>query len=653
MNFSRSCLPSIFLFIAATVAVRAATTISLPDLLAIELPDPGQSNILGSAAPMSNLLASATTTNGLIVTCDRANYLFPPGGTRTIWTAWTGEPQLSPVAAAKTNYVFVFRHGQTPIGASGDPYATAGNHGTSIARDASGALHVAWLDTGWNIDGTARGNTIRYRRGTQDPDTGIVTWNIPVDVSSGTTEWYSYVKLSATSNAVHFAWPGRTAGGSSDQNNGLVHYRRLVHSGGTWQFDPIQILTNVYGGNRDNGLDIAAFSDSEVHVLTRHRIYAYTTNAAVSNTWVAETLTPPSGLLGEKYPALAVDSRGDVHVAYTALFRTPGDGLGDYNNYWKVWYMHRKRPGNSQTWVESHDINAQWPEWQDPGPGTSGSVTDVVGDWMDIACDSDNTVHIGWHGTAVSHYAGKDDAWYSCRPVTREGDTNGWTRPQRLHRHEDDPSGNGLEYSWTPSFCCADRGGVVIPVIMYKALGLVEADDPPNSYQYYNDMDSLARVLQHGRFADGGTPLALSQAAAAGEGIAAWWPNASRKVYFDANGRAWLDILTSMDCSWVFNPTYNYYYDDGIRTYVVHQRVDVSAFMPSDITVAELRPGSQYALTWNGPTNKIYRIQTATSLTNDFTDLLITTSPSLFKWNSQTATVDQAEQRFFQVMADP
>jgi hypothetical protein len=568
--------------IASIPAARAATTITLPDILAIELPTAGQSSINANAEPIASLLAAATA-GGLQVTNDKSEaapaFSFPLGGTLVTWTAWAGVPHASTVSATYSTYVFVFRNGQTPIGVSGDDYALAGNHGSSIARDSSGALHVAWLDDGANPDGSLRAYRIWYRRGIQDPNTGTVSWTSPVDVANGTSTWFSFVKIAASANAVHFAWGGN----ANNSTVSPINYRRLVHSGSNWTFEPIQVLSGLTGVNHDNGPCIAAYSDNEVHIVTRNLLYAYNMSVGLpASSWVVEQLPQPSGMLSSKYPAVAVDSRGDVHVAYTAMFRDPSiSGSGNYNAYAKVWYLHRKRPGGTIKWVEAFDVNANFPEWQDPGPGLPElTPTDVAADWMDIACDDQDSVHIGWHGTAVSHAWGHDDAFCTRRVLANDGNALGFERPQRLHRHEDDPV-NGFQYSWTPSFCTGSNG-LCIPVIQYKSLGMVDPNDLSNSFQIYDDMDAIARVLQNGQFIDGGNYVPLSQVAINRENIASVWPSASRRVWPDAAGHLWLDVVQGMDCSLVFNPA-----NIGVvlnnqnflnRTYIVYQHTDLAPY---------------------------------------------------------------------------
>ena len=575
----------------ATTGAMAIT--GLPQVLTVEMPADGMTTIRTAAAPLSNLLASATA-GSYPVTYTPTND-FSLGRNWVTWTAWAGTPDASAVMSRQSQEVFVFPHGQTVLAVTENDYATAGNHGTSMTRDPAGNIHVAWYQ---QVDDVY---TVLYQRGTQDRVTGAITWTTPVDVANGGAQWGSYVKLAATSNAVHFTW----ANGS-----GTANYRRLVNNSGTWTFDPIQVLTGVHGWHRDNGADIAAFNDNEVHIVTPAFDYAYTTNAADSHAWVIENMPWPPGMQQYKYPAVAVDSRGDVHVVFTAVIRTP-NGVTSFNNYWQVWYEHRKRPGSATNWVESFDTNAQWPEWQDPGPGTNGVSNDALGDWMDIACDNDDTIYIGGHGVAISsRQCSRDDAFILRRTAAHDGDPFGFERPQRLHHHEDDTT-NGLQYSWTPSFCCANTNGIVLPVIMYKALGAVNVFNPDDSFEYYNDMDSIARVLQDGQFIDGGAPVSLSQVALAGTKIGTWWPDAARKVYWDANGRAWLDVLQSMDASWLYRDGYvagNADYT-GIKTFVVFQQKEVTGFMPPTViaqpadVIVGVGQTTTFSVAATGPTN--------------------------------------------------
>ncbi len=190
---------------------------------------------------------------------------------------------------------------------NGPAYATAGNHGSNVVRDADGGIHAAWRD---------QSSTVMYRYGTQDATTGFISWSGPaIDISDGTASSRCYVSLAATANAVHFAWRG---------SGNEVRYRRLARNGGGWSFDPVR-ATGADGDSNDNGPDIAAYTDDEVHVLSRDLDYAYTRDGGA--TWTSENLYSrmPAGTSGIKYPALTVDPRGHVHFLVTTQFR---------GNYW-------------------------------------------------------------------------------------------------------------------------------------------------------------------------------------------------------------------------------------------------------------------------------------------------------------------------------
>ena len=103
----------------------------------------------------------------------------PLGATQVTWTAWTGAPGVGQPAATQQAWIYVFPFGQTPAGISGRHDATAGNHSAKIVRDASGRVHVAWLDAAR----PGKGTSILYRSGVQDPATGRFAWDTPVSAS--------------------------------------------------------------------------------------------------------------------------------------------------------------------------------------------------------------------------------------------------------------------------------------------------------------------------------------------------------------------------------------------------------------------------------------------------------------------------------------
>lgn len=516
MTGNRRASPASIQFFVGLVLlpfIGNAQTIDLPDLLAIEAPKQASVLPLDDAAVRQLLLEQASAGSAaLSISVSGSGNELIVGPNEVTWTA---EEPPGNVVATRTEYVYLLRHGQTPVATSrgsvenGPGYSTAGNHGANVVRDSDGGIHMAWRD---------KAPAVMYRSGTQDPDTGVITWNGPaIDISDGTAVRRCFVALAASDNAVHFAWRG---------TDNKVHYRRLRRDGGGWSFEPVRV-TGADGNSHDNGPDIAAYSDDEVHVLSRYMEYAYSRDGGLS--WNAEDLSGrlPAGYSDIKYPALTVDPRGDVHFLVTTQFR---------DNYWPLWYMHRERPtaGGPGAWLEAHDPFADKPEWQDPGAG----APDLFLDWVDIEADDAGGLHIGWHGTFFSGAYADDDAFYATRAFSGDGNPAAWADPVALLRH--DPGTRLVSFS--PSIVTDSASNSIFTVIMTKALGEAPLDS-------YNDLDSALRILRDGDFIDGalrGTERYIRLSDAATWPMSTWWPTAAPRLFRHPSGRVWLDVLQSM-----------------------------------------------------------------------------------------------------------
>ncbi len=513
-------------------------TIDLPDTLAIEAP-PQTSQLALDDSLVTQLLIDQASAGTATLS------ISAPGGELQLGpnlVTWTAEEPPGNVVASREEFVYLLHHGQTPVATARGPiskgpaYSTAGNHGTNVVRDDTGGIHVAWRDAG---------PSVMYRSGIQDPASGVITWNGPaLDISDGTATSRSYVAMAASANAVHFAWRD-----GSDR----VRYRRLMRNGVSWVFDPVR-TTGAFGDSSDNGPDIAAFDDDEVHVLSRYMEYAYTRDGGLN--WSAEDLNSrlPTGHIGIKYPALAVDHRGHVHMIVTTKFR---------DNYWTLWYMHRDRPaaGGPGAWLEEHNPFAAKPAWQDPGAGGPA----LLMDWADIEADDTGNLHIGWHGTFYSGAFGQDDAQYAMRDFGDDGDALAWQDPVALMRH---PVGT-FKYSFTPSLGFDGATDTVFAVIMMKALGQAPFDS-------YDDLDSGFRILRDGSGIDGAYLnsdgyIPLSDAAT--WPASTWWPTTAPRLYRHPTGQIWLDVLQSMDD---LDPGEDF-------ALIVHQRYDLTAILNSPV----------------------------------------------------------------------
>jgi len=503
-------LSGLLLFVGGAMPLR--DEIVLPEMLAIELPKPQMTEIAPTEAPLQELLESAKA-GAFKVTHDRVKPL-PIGGTQVTWTAWDGAPGQSRARATKSAYVYVLPFGQTPIGVSGNDHATAGNQGAKVVRDAAGKIHAAWLDAAR----PGQGYRILYRRGLQDSSSGTVTWETgAIPVSDGRSEsWGSYVAIEASENAIHFIWSTPEA----------ARYRRLLLTGTEWKFEPIR-NTRAAGEWHDNGPDIAVRGDNEIHILTPTGNYAVSKNGGL--TWVVEKLPiPPGNQL--KGPSLAIDSFGNAHFAFIAQVRNAQNWSYSKPNrgYWELRYVRRQAGGD---WLDAQNVLASFPAWNDPK-----NDWDILSDWPHIAVDKSNNIHLAWHGTVNTHIFGNDEAFYMRRPATADGRWGNWDPPRSLHPLN---PAKGEYYSFAPSITFDESGDLAIAVVFF---------DTTDGEQL---LDYDARVLRSGNVE--AAPIVLSRLArmtSAGgkrqEALRSWFPIAAPRLFRHANGRVWLDVLTTV-----------------------------------------------------------------------------------------------------------
>lgn len=519
----------------AQAQAAASPKIALPEMLAIELPEPAMTSIAPSASPLKELLESAVATAaGLQVTHDVRAPL-PLGGTQVTWTSWSAAPGASEVVATRQAWVYVFPFGQTPAGVTGRHNATAGNHSSKIARDGSGRVHVTWLDAAR----PGRPNAVLYRSGVQDPATGRFAWDTPVSRLTDSSEPAGFVSMEASPNAVHFAWAAQ----------GTTFYRRVLRVGGEWRLEPIR-NTRAGGSAYDNGSDLAVRGDDEIHVLTYDGQYALSANGGKS--WRVEQVPWPAG--EKKNPALAVDPMGNAHVVFTLKVRVPTEWKSGQPNgaYWQLRYVRRQAQGG---WADALDTLGVFPEWRD-----QGMSRDVLADWPDIAADRHGNLHMGFHGTATSGRYGRDEAFYVRRPAVGPGAWGPWERPVSLHPMH---ASTRHSHSFAPSLAVDPESDAVVAVVFFELLDL-----PREVF------DSDAVILRGGRLV--GSPIALSRAAQTAlqasrprDALSTWFPSAAPRLYRQADGRVWLDVLSVAE-----TPERH-----GSPQYVIYQRYELTKLL--------------------------------------------------------------------------
>lgn len=525
-------------------ANQNSVNVMVPENLGLEMPA-GQTSISITEDPLKALLEQAAPDpdSGEVVTVEAADGSttdFPIGPTEVIWRAWSGEAGTSDVVGLTRSFVYVFQHGQVPVDVTYDTHSTSGNHGANIVRTPDGTIHMAWLATYKGAGGNYC--QIVYCRAEQDSSGEITVTNGPVyfgnDGGGKKDSWKSYVAVSATDTAVHFCWQGVS---------NHLYYRRLFKDGDSWTWDDIED-TGADGDSSDNGPDIDAFSDTAVFMITRDLEYAECQDVSASPpVWTVEDLAGSleSEIVDIKYPSIAVDpDNGDAHVVFTAKL---------HNNYYTLWY--KRKNVSSGNWVESYNALGSAP-WNDPG---DAGTWRTVADWVEVVTDSSGTLHLGWHGTALTGGWGQDDTFYMRRTkpfLDNEDNPIGWESPFNLQAED----GDG-KYSWCPSLCVdvnADRS-IALPVIMMKTRGI-------GGHENYGDIDTVMRLTRDGVLMDGGRVngdqvIMLSDVASWQWPATVWYPTTSPILHEDGQGRRWLDVL------------HNVRTQDGTgKYYVVYQR---------------------------------------------------------------------------------
>jgi hypothetical protein len=484
--------------------------IALPDLRAIELPAGPATTIGPDASPLRDLLASATLP-GHAVTHDVTAPL-PIGPSRVSWTAWRGAPGAGAMETGRQAWVYVLPPGHAPVGISGKHNATSANHAPHVVRDATGGLHVVWLDGGRPREAPR----VLYRRGRTDARTGAVTWETEAQAMNepGVEAAAGFAALAASEGAIHIAW----------QAAGTVRYRRLVRDGSGWRPEPVR-NTGARGAALDSGPALAVRGDDEIHVASTGGYYALSRSGG--SRWSMEPVPKPGP--GEtKNPALAVDRAGHAHVVFVYKVRNARGGDAPSRpsgGYWQLRYVRRPAGGG---WADAHDVLGHAPEWAD-----AGMERDILSDWPDLAVDDAGHLHVAWHGTARTHIYGRDEAYYVRRPATGPGAWGPWEPPQTLHRVD---AARRESYSYAPSLAIGEDG-VVVATVFFAPAGLPE-----------EVFDADLVVLRDGRPTGQRLDLVPTARAARAESrpadaVGTWFPSIARCLHRDGQGRTWLDVL--------------------------------------------------------------------------------------------------------------
>lgn len=518
-----SAVVGTLLAIATGVHAADAPEITLPDVIAVELPK-GVSQIGPGDSPLRELLNSAH--DGTKKISFDLQHKVGVGPVKVTWSAWTGAIGTGKPAATRTERIFIFPFGMTPVGVSGDENATAGNNAVHIARDGNSRVHMIWQDGG--RPGGRTGPV--YRRASIGRDGSIKFDTDPVYVADdGPSDWNAYPSLAILGPNVQLVWQGA----------GTIHTRRVsLGSNGGEEMGPV-VDTHAKSEGRDVGPSVAFDDKGGLHIATPSGTYAY---SADGKNWKVENFPVPQGE-SVKTQSITVDPAGIVHIAFSAPVARDAPKSGDAGGYWQLRTVDRTPDGK---WINEADALANMPGWSEPKPGTG----DILADWARIAADRQGGLHLTWHGTVFTHKYANDASFYSFKKAG-----GSWSAPVRLL-----PAAPGISFSYAPSLSL--DGDRALVLTFYE---MVAGADSPG-------FDSRLIPLRNGRV--DGPVLPVTQFVSAA--IAAKHPDMSMGPRFPgagptpwrtADGRAGVDILALIQSP--FKP-------DG-PSIVIYERLDVTA----------------------------------------------------------------------------
>jgi hypothetical protein len=507
-----------------TPATRKAE-ISVPEPLAVEL----LADEVSPSDPSLKALLDRAASDGRKVT-----YELPQptrlGSQRIIFTAWEGAPRTSAVAATRVATLFIVPRGTTPVGLSGEDHATAGNNATKIARDSAGRVHMVWIDAGR----TGGGTKVLYRRATVTPD-GTVHWETDaIRVDDAKSEaWNAYPGLAVSEDTVHVVW----------QAQGTARYRQMHLEGTAGDWGPIRD-TGAISDGRDIGPAIAA-EKGLIYIATPQAVDAVSRDAGA--TWKTEQIPLPKGQKA-KSVSVALDRSGNAHFAISAVVHGPTLASKEKasNGYWELRYIRRNLAG---AWSDARNVLAAAPGWAEPR-----GDDDVLADWVRLAADDSDNLHLTWHGTAETRIYANDHAYYARRGASGGGWQSAWEAPISLLPAN---TVKNSRFSFAPSLALDRETAVVVP--FYDVW----------DGEKFRGFDAVARIIAKGKLE--GKPVQLAQwvgrsidAGTLDTALSAEFPAAAPRLYHDPEGRLWLDLLETL------SP------EDGPKL-IVYQRVDMTA----------------------------------------------------------------------------
>ncbi|OLS29523.1 MAG: hypothetical protein HeimAB125_22230 [Candidatus Heimdallarchaeota archaeon AB_125] len=259
----------------------------------------------------------------------------------------------------------------------------------SLAVDSAGNIHIAWE--------FFNGNTwyaIHYKRW----NSSTSSWTTPEIVSTeGTTAVYNPSLAVDSSDNIHVAWEDYTnyAGAGTDYD---IFYKCWISSTSSWT--TTEVVSTESTGNSVNP-SLAVDSSDNIHVAWDDSTN-YTNCGADADIfykhWISSTSSwtttevVSTESTGHSYrPSLAVDSAGNIHVAWEDSTNYTNCGT-DYDIFYKCW------DASTSSWTITEVVSTE---------STDGS------NYPSLIIDSNFRIHVAWRDQTNYTNCGTDwDIFY-------------------------------------------------------------------------------------------------------------------------------------------------------------------------------------------------------------------------------------------------
>ncbi len=308
-------------------------------------------------------------TTEVVSTESTANSIFPslaPDSAGNIHIAWWDQTDY---AGAGTEFDIFYKRwdASTSTWTTTEVVSTEStghsNH-PSLAVDAAGNVHIAWGDqTAYAGAGTDW--DIFYKRW----DTSTSTWTTTEVVSTESTDVSANPSLAVDSTGtVHIAWHDQTdyAGAGTEWD---IFYKRWEASTSTWTTTEV-VSTESTGDSSYPSL--AVYPTGTIHVAWHDFTnYAgagiefdifYKRWEASTSLWTTTEVVSTESISGSENPSLAVDSAGDVHVAWQDETDYAGSGI-DIDIFYKFLEGPLVAPELAFIIPNPTDINTVFLDW--------------------------------------------------------------------------------------------------------------------------------------------------------------------------------------------------------------------------------------------------------------------------------------------------